>query len=410
MRKNNLIIRLQEIIRYYDEIIVALCFAILLGFINSIMDAQMLGGTYFQNMLQPNLYQILERLVFIVVALLFGLLWHRTNKERKEKDRQICESEIKYRCLAETAADGIISIDESNNIDFINKAAKDLFGYSEDEILGEDVTVLMPFEYRHRHNGGLKRYLETKKPTIIGKTVEFEGLKKDGTKFPLELSLSVSELYTGSTFIAIIRDVTKIEKPRKFPFIELDLISQIPILDGKIIGGDPNTEFSIHETVVEPDSKEGNIRLFKEIIERFGVHPKIVSFRWLIQEFNKRLASDKDRRELQKYLTEDLKERFTYPIEYVLFDAILAWFDKDVIDAMLFEDMAYHLMEYNADLHLLLQVMIRQMRPTDLDAKRFAVRLGNMIKPGSAFAYKGRYTPKYKERWIKFDEAAKDLD
>lgn len=218
MWESDLIKRLQNIIQDYEEIIVVLSFAILLGFINGIVDAQMLGGTYFQNMFQPNFYQILERLVFIIVSLFFGVIWHRLNKRRKENEREIRISEMKYRTLAKTATDGIILTDESKKIAFVNRAAESIFGYTQDEILGEDVKILIPDEYKKRHDAGLKSYLETGKPKIIGKTVELEGLKKSGKKFPIELSLSVSKLDSGSFFTAIIRDITERKK------LEQDLV------------------------------------------------------------------------------------------------------------------------------------------------------------------------------------------
>lgn len=218
MQENNSIKRLQNIIQEYVEIIIVLAFATLLGFINGIVDTEMLGGTYYQNMFQPNLFQILERLLFIIVALFFGTLWHQLNKSRKENVRECHESELKYRTLAKTATDGIISIDENKRIIFLNKATETIFGYTQEEILGEDVKILMPEKYKQRHNARVKIYLETGKSKIIGKTVELEGLRKDGTTFPLELSLSVSDLESGCIFTAIIRDITERKK------LELNLI------------------------------------------------------------------------------------------------------------------------------------------------------------------------------------------
>ncbi len=209
MNSDGLISRIRSFISDYDEMIVVISFALLLGIINGVIDTKLLGGSLYQNMFQPNLYQVLERLIFIVFALLLGFTWHHLNMGRKESERELRESELRYRTLAKTATDGIISIDENKRIMLMNKAAENIFGYSQEEVLGEDIKVVIPEEYRERHDAGFERYLETGNPTIIGKTVELEGLRKDGTKFPLELSLSVSKLESGCFFTAIVRDISE---------------------------------------------------------------------------------------------------------------------------------------------------------------------------------------------------------
>lgn len=84
-----------------------------------------------------------------------------------------------------------------------------MFGYTEEEILGKSVTILMPEEYRGKHISGLKRYLETGSPKIIGKIYETEGLTKDGKRIPIELSLSEERLGKDRFFVGIIRDITE---------------------------------------------------------------------------------------------------------------------------------------------------------------------------------------------------------
>lgn len=116
--------------------------------------------------------------------------------------------EERYRALTETVIDGIITIDKEEFIVFCNPAAKKMFGYN-DEIIGNNVTILMPERYRQAHREGVERYLNTGLPGIIGKTIELVGLKKDGTEFPVELSLSVWKSDDRCYFTGIIRDITE---------------------------------------------------------------------------------------------------------------------------------------------------------------------------------------------------------
>lgn len=116
--------------------------------------------------------------------------------------------EEKYYALTETTADAIISTDREDRIVFCNPSAMKMFGYN-GEIIGKSSTILMPERYRTIHTEGIRRYLETGVPRIIGTTVELEGLKKDGSAFPLELSLSAWKSETQWYFTAIIRDITE---------------------------------------------------------------------------------------------------------------------------------------------------------------------------------------------------------
>ena len=110
-----------------------------------------------------------------------GLLLDVT--ERKETDRKLAESEYRFRTIADTAVNGMVTVDSRGNIDFFNRAAERLFGFTSDEVVGRNVTMLIPERYRDAHKAGLERYLKMGEPRIIGKTVELEALRKDGTEF-----------------------------------------------------------------------------------------------------------------------------------------------------------------------------------------------------------------------------------
>jgi PAS domain S-box-containing protein len=128
---------------------------------------------------------------------------------RKQNEQALRESETRFRTLAETASDAIITIDEQSTIIYINQAAENIFGYPVSEILGADLTVLMPEYLRHVHRAGLSRYVETGRKHIGWSAVELPGLHKDGHEVPLELSFGEFTRNERRYFTGIARDITE---------------------------------------------------------------------------------------------------------------------------------------------------------------------------------------------------------
>jgi len=91
--------------------------------------------------------------------------------------------------VSQSAVDAIVVIDAQGRIEVFNPAAERLFGYAEAEVIGRNVSMLMPAPYRDEHDGYLKRYLDEGNARVIGIGREVEGLKRDGTMFPLHLSV-----------------------------------------------------------------------------------------------------------------------------------------------------------------------------------------------------------------------------
>ena len=115
----------------------------------------------------------------------------------------------RFEAIAQTASDSIVICDEDSTIVFANKKTYEIFGYAEGALEGASLEVLMPERYRQRHRVGVRRFIETGNTKIIGHTVEFEGLREDGSTFPLELSLSCWKEEGNNFFSAIIRDTTE---------------------------------------------------------------------------------------------------------------------------------------------------------------------------------------------------------
>jgi PAS domain S-box-containing protein len=129
--------------------------------------------------------------------------------ERKRAEQAIRESETRFRTLAETASDAIITIDEASFIVFVNPAAEKIFGYTAEEMLGEELTMLMPDYLRHLHQAGLARYQQTGRRHIDWTAIELPGLHRDGSELPLEISFGEFNKDGRRFFTGIARDVSE---------------------------------------------------------------------------------------------------------------------------------------------------------------------------------------------------------
>jgi PAS domain S-box-containing protein len=118
------------------------------------------------------------------------------------------ETEEGYRIIAETASDAFITIDENSTILFINPAAAKIFGYTLEEMAGQQLTMLMPEYLRHIHRAGVQRYLQTGRKHISWQAVELPGLHKNGREILLELSFGEYSRNGQRFFTGIVRDIT----------------------------------------------------------------------------------------------------------------------------------------------------------------------------------------------------------
>lgn len=113
--------------------------------------------------------------------------------------------------IYDSAVDAILTIDQTGIIQSTNPATKTLFGYSADELNGQNVNVLMPSPFQEEHNRYMKNYLETGIKKIIGIGREVIGLRKDGTTFPIHLAVSEIRVGDQRLFVGVIRDLTELK-------------------------------------------------------------------------------------------------------------------------------------------------------------------------------------------------------
>ena len=129
--------------------------------------------------------------------------------ERKAAELAQRESEIRLRSILDTVPDGIIVIDQRGIIQSFSPAAERLFGYTEAEVAGKNVNMLMPPPYREAHDGYMQRYLRTGERRIIGIGRVVVGQRKNGENFPMELAVGEFSVGDEFYFTGFVRDLTE---------------------------------------------------------------------------------------------------------------------------------------------------------------------------------------------------------
>jgi PAS domain S-box-containing protein len=128
---------------------------------------------------------------------------------RKEAEAALRVSEERFRSIAESATEAMVVADPNGRIVSWNSGAVGMFGYETEDVVGRPLTALMPERFRARHNAGLERVRETGEGRLLGQTIELVGQRREGTEFPIELSLSSWMVHGERFYGGIARDITE---------------------------------------------------------------------------------------------------------------------------------------------------------------------------------------------------------
>src|SRR5215211_7139411 len=209
---------------------------------------------------------------------------------------ELRESEARYRTVLDAAFDAIVTITPDGLIRWFNRGAERSFGHRAEEVIGQPVTLLMPERYRELCVVGLHRYLRTGEARVVGGTTELVGLRKDGSEFPIEMSLGETHEDGQRLFTGVIRDITErkeaenaVKKSRERLRTLLQSTSDIITLleaDGTVRYISPALErvtgYRPEEQVgtdafgsVHPDDKERALATFAAVLKRPGLHPPL---------------------------------------------------------------------------------------------------------------------------------------
>lgn len=130
-------------------------------------------------------------------------------EDLKNIENELEENKARAQAILETTVDGIITIDENAQILSFNRAATKIFGFTEEDVLGKNVNMLMPEPHRSEHDSFIDRYRKTGVRHIIGHRRELTGQRKDGSLFPLELSVSEVQWKDKRIFTGVVNDISE---------------------------------------------------------------------------------------------------------------------------------------------------------------------------------------------------------
>jgi PAS domain S-box-containing protein len=124
-------------------------------------------------------------------------------------ERELGESEERFRGLLESAPDAMVIVDQGGTITLINAGTETVFGYSREELIGRPVEMLVPSQFRDRHVNHRAEFLADPRARFMGTGLELRGRRKDGSEFPVEVSLSPHQAAEGLVILSAIRDITE---------------------------------------------------------------------------------------------------------------------------------------------------------------------------------------------------------
>ena len=159
--------------------------------------------------------------------------------ERVQALEALRESKERYRAVVDAAQDAIVTINSKAEITTWNKGAEKIYGYTADEIIGKPLFAIMPAKSQEAFKKAFERAVSTGESTWVGKVTEIVGVRKDGSKFPAEMSLTVWEHKGETLFTAIVRDITS--RKRTLEQLQLALEGAIYALEATIEMRDPYT-------------------------------------------------------------------------------------------------------------------------------------------------------------------------
>ncbi len=217
-------------------------------------------------------------------------------------------AEEKFRGLLESAPDAMVIVDSDGKIRIVNTQVDSLFGYSREELIGQSVEMLIPERYRAKHFNHRTGYVRNAKARAMGAGLELAGLRKDGSEFPVDISLSPLETEEGTLVTAAVRDIT--ERKRTEALLQKSEESLV------------EAQRSAHIGSWEWDIPTNTVTWSDEMFRRYGLEPQSIPLDY--GEFLKRVPPE-DRQMIDDAVQHSYREHS--PFE---FDHRVVWRDGSI--------------------------------------------------------------------------------
>jgi two-component system sensor kinase FixL len=178
----------------------------------------------------------------------------------------------RWQVIVDTAIESIVTIDSAGLIETVNGAAERLFGYSQAELLGRNVSMLMPEPFRSEHDAYLRRYLITGERRIIGIGREVTGLRKDGSEFPLHLAVGAASIGERRFFTAVLRDISQ-DKDIQMKLAQTERLAAVGELAAGVaheVNNPINTIINCAQLIADGDDPKSNCKIITEEGERIA--------------------------------------------------------------------------------------------------------------------------------------------
>jgi len=194
-----------------------------------------------------------------------GAIWS-AERERKEAVANAASHAARWQAIVDTATEGIVTIDATGLIETCNGAAERMFSYTASEVIGRNVSMLMPPPYRDEHDGYLRRFLTTGERRIIGIGREVIGRQKDGSEFPIDLSVGEGSNNGRRFFTAVIRDISD-RKEMQTKLAQTERLAAVGELAAGVaheINNPINTVINCAQLVQDGDDANSNCQIIIE--------------------------------------------------------------------------------------------------------------------------------------------------
>lgn len=200
----------------------------------------------------------------------------------KEAEANLISSYAFSDAVVNSMVEAVITIDEHGIIKSFNFAAQTMFGYNDDEVKNRNIMLLMPAKFGKHHNQYLAQHLKTKKTNIIGVGRELVAKHKNGTVFPIHLSVSEIKNHTNTMFVGLIRDITQqraLEEQARLHTEQLAHTERVNAL-GEMAAGiaheinQPLTAISLFSQTAKNFSEKGQFDRLPDIFEKLSLHAR----------------------------------------------------------------------------------------------------------------------------------------